>query len=163
MARPPITKPIADRITVLQRGTHIFNDGHVRKHRRDLKRADNAAPRGLRGLFSRDVDTVEQNGAGGRLQKFAQQVEEDGFAGPVRADQGMDMPALHTQIHRADGGKTAKLLGQLAGFENGVIHRLHGLGQNAARSRSAPFSATITVAPLVLPETMRGMMDASIT
>ena len=52
-----------------------------------------------------------------RRQKLGQQVEERGLARAIRADQRMDLAALHLQVDVAHRDETLEFLGQAAGFE----------------------------------------------
>ncbi|MNT48544.1 hypothetical protein D3C72_1853280 [compost metagenome] len=92
----------------LQADAYVLAYGQVREHRGNLKRADHAPPRNLRWLFARDVDAVEQNGAGGRLQELGQQVEAGGLARAVRPDQGVDRAAAYIQVDFTDGSKASE-------------------------------------------------------
>src|SRR5690606_3075447 len=77
----------------LQADAYIFQYGQVREHRRDLERADDAAPRDLGRTFAGDVVAVEEDLARRRRQKLREQVETRGLAGAVRADQRVNLAA----------------------------------------------------------------------
>ncbi len=78
-------------------------------------------PRDVGGRERRDVLALEHNAAAGRAEEFRQQVEACRLAGAVRTDQRMDRSALDPQTHAIDGDETGKFLGQILGFEDGLI------------------------------------------
>ncbi|QND93221.1 hypothetical protein SY91_00578 [Burkholderia cenocepacia] len=104
----------------LQADAHVLQRGQVREHGRDLERADDAAPRDLRGPFVGDVDAVEDDLAGRRRQKFGEEVETGGLARAVRPDQCVDRTAPHTQVDTVHGGEAPEFLRQSACFQNRV-------------------------------------------
>ncbi len=102
----------------LQCRTHVLQHGHVCKDGRDLKRSNDAAPGGLRGLLSRDVGAVKGDAALGGLQEFGQQVEESGFTRAVGANQRMDVATLNVKVNLVDSHETLELFGQATRFKN---------------------------------------------
>ena len=106
----------------LQTNAHVLQQGQVRKHGRDLERANHTATRNLCRCFAGDVDAVEADLARSRLQKLGQQVEARGLARTVGANQRMDAAALHRKIHIAHGGKAFERFGEMGGLKNDVAH-----------------------------------------
>jgi len=60
--------------------------------------------------------------AGAGLGEAGEQVEQRGLAGPVGADQGVDVPLLHGQIHVVDGGEALEAFAQPPGAQYLVRH-----------------------------------------
>src|SRR5215472_9451456 len=104
----------------------------MRKHSRDLKRADDSAPGNLRGVVSGDIGSFEPDGAAGRRGKLGQEVEHSGLARAVGPDQGVYAPLTNAQVYVVDGHKAFEFLDQVFGLENvaiarrGFSLRLHG-------------------------------------
>ena len=81
-----------------------------------------------------DVFAVVDDLPGTGFEKMGQQVEKGGFAGTVRANQGMDAPRLYFHIDVVDGGEAFEIFLQIPGFKNDrgrrcvLAHRLvvHG-------------------------------------
>ncbi|MCY1222025.1 hypothetical protein D9M72_341000 [compost metagenome] len=90
----------------------------MREHRRDLEGTDHAAARDLRGLLAGDVDAVEKDGAGGRLQELGEQVEASGLARAVGSNQCMDRPASHPQVDVAHCCEPLELLAKHSCFQD---------------------------------------------
>ena len=101
----------------LQRGAHILQHRHVRKHRRDLKRAHDATARRLCRFFGRDIDAVEADAAAAGVQKLGQQIEERGFASTIGADQRVDMAAPDFQVNLVDRHESLEFFGQSTRFQ----------------------------------------------
>ena len=102
----------------LQSHAHVFHHTHVAEHGGYLERAHQAQARNLVGLEAGDGLAQVEDLAAGRREKLGEQIKHGGFTGPVGTDQGVDVALLHTQINRVYGGKTAKLLGQAACFQD---------------------------------------------
>ena len=92
----------------------------MRKYGGNLKRADDAAPRDMRGTFTRDVRAVEDDLSRRGFEKFREQIEAGGLACAVRTDQRMDRTAAHAQIHAIHGGEAFEFLGEATRFQNRV-------------------------------------------
>src|SRR5689334_5140203 len=101
----------------LQGNAHILKYGQMRKRRRNLERAHDAAPCDLRRLLASDVCAIEMDRTRGRLQKMRQQIEHRRLARPVGSDQCMYGATPHFQIDIADRHETLELFGQSPGFE----------------------------------------------
>src|SRR5690606_12012261 len=56
-----------------------------------------------------------------RRQELGQQVEAGCLAGAIRADQGMDLPLAHLQVHAFDGEKTLEFLRQIVSGKNDAV------------------------------------------
>ena len=106
----------------LQADTHVLQHRQVWKHGGNLERADDAAARDLGRLRVGDVLAVVENVAGGRDEKFRQQVEKRGLAGAIGADQGVNLAPLHLQVDVAHSDKALEFLGQAFGFEYVIVH-----------------------------------------
>jgi hypothetical protein len=96
----------------LQADAHVLQHRQVREHGGNLERADDAHAGNLRRrapVMSRPLNRIWPEVG---HQEFGQQVEAGGLAGAVRADQRVDMAALHFQVHVIDRGENLELLGQ---------------------------------------------------
>jgi hypothetical protein len=76
----------------LQADSDVLHDRQVRKGRRNLEGADEAAARRDRRAPRGDVLALEMNGAGRRRQELGDQIENCRLAGAVRADQAWMVP-----------------------------------------------------------------------
>ena len=113
----------------LQGHAHVFQHREVRKNGRDLKRADDAAPRNLRRRVLRDVLPIEQNHARAGLDELGQQVKASGLAGTVGAYQRVDAATANRQVHPVHGHKAFELFAKLLRLENAVsLHTGHVAG-----------------------------------
>ena len=102
----------------LERDTNILQSRQMRKHRRNLERAHQPEPGDIGRLQRGDIYSIIEHLAARRLEEFCQKIETGGLAGPVRADQRMDMAAAHPQIDVVDRDKSRKFLGESAGLQN---------------------------------------------
>src|SRR5262245_42712596 len=114
--RPPEVELGAE--LALQRDPDVLEHGEVREHRRDLKRADNAAPRDLRRPLGGDVVPVIDDPALGRREELGEEIEDRGLASAVRSDQSVDASSSDLQVDVAYGDEALELLGEVAGFED---------------------------------------------
>src|SRR6185437_12244540 len=71
---------------------------------------------------SGDVAAVEADGAGGRREKSADQVEEGGLAGAVRPDDRAQFALRHIERNLAHRDEIAEALGDVVDFEH--VHAL---------------------------------------
>src|SRR2546425_3304824 len=65
----------------------------------------------------RDVLAVEEDAPAAGAQHAGQAVEERGFAGPVRTDDGADLAGLDGDADVVEGGESAEADGQAVGLE----------------------------------------------
>ena len=105
----------------LQRDPHVLEHGQMRKHRRDLERADEPHPRDRRRPRAGDVAPVVEDLAARGRQELREQVEAGRLAGAVRADQRVDRAAPDAQAHVLDRDEALELLGEPPCFENRVV------------------------------------------
>src|SRR5262249_25755323 len=106
---------------LLQRDTDIVAHGQVREDGRDLERAYHSAAGDIGRPLACDVLSAIDDAAGSRFEKFRQQVEYRGLAGPGGADQRVYRPAADLEVHRLYCGKAAELLCQAAGLEDQIV------------------------------------------
>ena len=108
-------------VLTLQRDPHILERRQVRKHRRDLKRTNQAETGHIRRRHRGDILALVQDLACRGLQELGQKVEARRLAGAVRADQRMNAATADPKANVANGKETREFLGQSVGFENELI------------------------------------------
>ncbi len=119
MLRAPEIEGSAAR--ALQADADILKRGEMRKHRRNLERANKPEPRDV-GRFQRgDVAALIDDAPARRIEELGEQIEAGRFAGAVRPDQGMDRPALDAQINIPDRRKAGEFLRQALGDEDIIV------------------------------------------
>ena len=116
-AAEPRPQPIAG--GDLGRDANVFGDGKLGKDLGDLEGSRHAARDPLVWRKRRDVAPVEQDGARGRREEAAHQIEERRLAGAVRADDGAQFAGLDGQRHILDGDEIAEPLGGGVDLEQG--------------------------------------------
>ncbi|MNT67033.1 hypothetical protein D3C72_2051460 [compost metagenome] len=121
--RPP--EAIVHAQFALQGHAHVLAHRQLREHGRYLERTHDAAARGLRGAFLRDVHAVVHDLAARRDVELGQQIEERRLARAIRADQRMDGAAPHAQVDVVDRHESAEFLGQAPGLKDDVA--VHGV------------------------------------
>jgi hypothetical protein len=93
----------------------------MRKHSRDLERADEPQPRHIGRRKAADVLAFKDDAAARRLQEFRKQVEAGGLAGAIGPDQRMNAAAADAQGDAVDGNKARKFLGQVLCREDRIV------------------------------------------
>src|SRR5271157_1107649 len=106
----------------LQRNAHIFEDGQMRKDRRDLKRTHDAATRDLRRLLARDVMSIEVDCPPGGGKELRQHVEDGGFARAIGTNQCVDRSCADFQRDVTYRDESLELFHQISRLQNAVIH-----------------------------------------
>src|SRR3979490_446174 len=74
-------------VLALQRDPHILERGQMREYGRNPERAHQTEARHIARGQRRNILSLIQNLAGGRLQELGQEIETGGFAGAVWTDQ----------------------------------------------------------------------------
>src|SRR5215813_4975937 len=95
----------------------------MRKHSRDLKRANDAAPGNLCRVVAGDVGPLEPDCAAGRRGKLGQEVEDRGLARAVGPDKAVNAPLTNAQVYVVDGHKSFEFLDQVLGLKNVAVAR----------------------------------------
>src|SRR5262249_18482250 len=68
-----------------------------------------------------NVVALEDDAALGGTEKFGEQIEASRLAGPVGADQRVDLAALDAQVDVADRHEARVFLGEALGLEDGLV------------------------------------------
>src|SRR6516165_2446254 len=105
-----------------------------------LKRADHPQRGNARGRQARNPPAPVEYLASGRREEPGDQIEQGGLAGSVRPDQGDDLLRGYGKVDGAHGGEPTEAPGEVARFEQGVLHApLPSAG--SASARAGPFMA----------------------
>src|SRR5208337_3953843 len=102
----------------LGRDADVLEYGQLRKDFGDLERARHAETDPALRRYAGDVAAVEQDRAGGGRDEAADQIEESGLAGAVRADYGTQLALLDCHRYVAHGDETAETPGQIPDLEH---------------------------------------------
>ena len=118
----------------LQRNAYVLQHREVREDRRQLEGAHDATASDLRGLRQGYVVAAIEDLPAVGDQEPADQIEEGGLAGAVRANERVNLAAAHAQIGLAYGDEALELLREATRLEDEVI----GRGLRHCRHRELP-------------------------
>ena len=137
-ARDPRPQPIARRD--LDGDAQILAHRELGKDLGDLKGARDAAPDAPRRQQIRDVLAVEQDAAGGRGQKSADQIEEGGLAGAVGADHRAQLAGLDGHRDVVDGDQAAEVARDVLDLEQAHGAALRWMMPSTPRGKNSTTS-----------------------
>src|SRR5690348_12451616 len=100
---------------------NILERRHARKETDRLKCPRNAAFGDAIGAKPDDAPAVEQEFARARLDQTGDDIEEGGFARPVRADEAGDRALLDGEIDIGKGSQSVEALRNRFRFENKAL------------------------------------------
>ena len=95
-------------------------DRHGREEGGVLEGADQAEPGSHLGTGPADVLPLEMHRAPVLAGETAENLEQGGLAGPVRADQTQDLAGADLEVDGVDGGEAPEAFGQFLGDQNGL-------------------------------------------
>src|SRR5207302_10658949 len=130
---------------------------HVVEHRKaaeegvDLERPAEAPLHPLRLSHRGDILAPQHDRSGGGRQRPGEHVDEGGFPGAVRTDQGMARAALQTEIDVVRDGERAEALAQSARFQSDVHGLLRSFARMLSRMPRIPPRANITTSTSIVP------------
>ena len=137
----------------LQRDAHVLERGQMRKHRRNLERADQPQTGDVGGPNRGDVAVVEEDAARGRPDEFGQHVEAGRLARAVGTDQGVDRAAPDPEVDVAHRREIAERLTQALGDKDVVLaHRRRPPARMTVRPRIVVPPTQDVVAVIVKPD-----------
>src|SRR3989442_102355 len=130
----------------------VVDHGEAAEQRIDLEGPAEPALHPLRLSHGGDVLPAQHDPAGGRRQRPGEHVDEGGFSGAVRTDQGMACAGLQPEIDVVRHGERAEALAQAARFESGGAHGLPRSFTSApSRMPRIPPRANITTSTSIVP------------
>ena len=92
----------------------------MRKHRRNLERAHKPEAGHIGRSELGNVTPVIEDLAAGRLEKLGEQVETGGFASTIGANDRVDRPAPHLDVHTFDSHESLEFFRECPCFQNDV-------------------------------------------
>ena len=119
---------------------HVLPYAHAVEDVGHLKAARQPATIDELRRLAGDIVTFEQDRAGGRRKHSTDQIEQGGFAGPVRSDDRVPLAPPHRKIDAADDLGGAEVLRHAAQFNRGCVH-----GRPRASAGPARFHAFVTI------------------
>src|SRR5581483_4336653 len=121
------------------------------EQRVDLESAGKAAPHPVLRLERGDVLLAEKNPAGIGRQHAGHQVDQRGFAGAVRSDQGIARADRQFELDIARHNQRAEALGQAARRKGDGAHRYPPRARIFDKPPRMPFGRNITTATSSAP------------
>ena len=138
VARDPWPQPITRRN--LDGDAQIFPHRQLGKDLGDLKGTRDPAPDAPRRQQIRDVLLVEQDAAGGRGQKSADQIEEGRLARAIGSDDRPQLAVLDGHRHVADGDQAAEVARDVLDLEQAHVAALRWMMPSTPRGKNSTTS-----------------------
>ena len=144
--------PPRDAAALGHRERHVVEHGESAEEGVDLESPSQAELHALGLSRRRDVLSAEHDPAGGGGQQAGEHIDESGFPGAVRTDQGMARAPLQPEIDVVRHGERTEALAQAARFESGAAHRLlRSFARAPSRMPRIPPRANITTSTSIVP------------